>query len=211
MTKRQRLQKIVSLLSEKYPAAKTALRHNSPFELLVSTILSAQCTDKRVNMVTPTLFAKYPTAKFMSLASYEDVEEIIRSTGFYKNKAKNIVESSKQIIEKYNGEVPSMMEELTALPGVGRKTANCVMGAYFEIEGVVVDTHVIRIMNLLSICEGTNAEKIEAELMTLLPKKQWVVFTHLIIEHGRAICIARRPKCVECVISKYCDFYNSKK
>jgi endonuclease-3 len=196
--------KIIKKLSKKYPNVTTDLTHKSPFELLIATMLSAQCTDKRVNMVTPELFTKYPNPSALALATLEDVEKIIYSTGFYKNKAKNIVNCANELITKYSGEVPSKMEELVGLSGVGRKTANCVMGYYFEAEGIVVDTHVIRITNLLGIVKTKDAEKIEKELMVIIPKKYWVNFTHYLIKYGRETCIARHPKCSECEINKYC-------
>ena len=163
--------KIILALKQKYPNAKTDLLHNSPFELLIATMLSAQCTDKRVNMVIPYLFEKYPTADALAIASNEDVENIIKSVGFYKNKAKNIINASEYIVQKFNSKVPLKMEYLVTLPGVGRKTANCVLGNYSKPEGIVVDTHVIRIANLLGLVSNKNAEKIELELMNIIEKK----------------------------------------
>jgi endonuclease-3 len=196
--------KIIKKLSKKYPNVSTDLTHKSPFELLIATILSAQCTDKRVNMVTPELFSKYPNPSALASATLEDVEKIIYSTGFYKNKAKNIINCANELMTKHLGKVPSKIEELTGLSGVGRKTANCVMGYYFKAEGIVVDTHVIRITNLLGIVKTKDAEKIERKLMEIIPKKYWVNFTHYLIKYGREICVARHPKCSECEIKKYC-------
>jgi endonuclease-3 len=199
--------KIIKVLALIYPDTKTDLTHSSPFELLISTMLSAQCTDKRVNIVTPNLFSKYPDPISFALANQSDVENIIMSTGFYKNKTKNIIATSKMLVDKFNSRVPSTIDKLTLLPGVGRKTANCVLGAYFEPQGIVVDTHVIRITNLLGIVNTKNAEQIEMQLIDITPKKHWVKLTHLFIRHGRNTCIARRPKCSECQINKYCDTY----
>ena len=203
-----KIKNIIQILAEKYPNVKTDLEHKSPFQLLIATILSAQCTDKRVNMVTPTLFAAYPTVYEFAKAKQEDLEQLIFTTGFYKNKAKNIIACSQIIVEKFNGEVPSKMSDLLELSGVGRKTANCVLGNYFEPEGIVVDTHVIRITNLLGLVNTKNADKIEKELMQIVPKKHWVNFTHYLIRFGRETCVARRPKCSQCEINSYCEHYS---
>jgi len=168
---KKKAKQIITILSKIFPLAKTDLTHNSPFQLLVATMLSAQCTDKRVNIVTPNLFSKYPTTDSLANATTDDVESIIKSTGFYKNKTKNIIQTARQIVEKHNSIVPLVMDELTSLPGVGRKTANCVIGNYAEAVGIVVDTHVIRITNLLGLVKTKNAEKIEDELMTIIEKK----------------------------------------
>jgi len=201
-----KLIKIVSILEKEYPNPTTDLISQSPFQLLVATMLSAQCTDKRVNLVTPSLFEKYPTALELSNAEQEDVEKIIYSTGFYRNKSKNIIACAKDIVEKHGGEVPDDINNLTLLPGVGRKTANCVLGNYFQPAGIVVDTHVIRICNLVGVVNSKNPEQIEKQLMALLPKEYWVNFTHYLIKLGRDICIARRPQCMKCKISEYCDY-----
>lgn len=201
--------KIIKILEAIYPNAKTDLYHLSSFELLIATILSAQCTDKRVNIVTPVLFSKYPTPEALSVANISDVENIIMTTGFYKNKTKNIIETSRVLVSNFNSTVPHTMAELTTLPGVGRKTANCVLGNYFQPQGIVVDTHVIRITNLIGIVSTKNAENIEKQLIDIVPKKHWVKFTHLLINHGRNICIARRPKCLQCSIKKYCQYYRN--
>jgi len=203
-----KIKNIIQILAEKYPNVKTDLEHTSPFQLLIATMLSAQCTDKRVNMVTPDLFAAFPTVYEFAKAKQEVLEQLIFTTGFYKNKAKNIIACSQIIVEKFNGEVPSKMSDLLELSGVGRKTANCVLGNYFEPEGIVVDTHVIRITNLLGLVNTKNADKIEKELMQIVPKKHWVNFTHYLIRFGRETCVARRPKCSQCEINSYCEHYN---
>ena len=209
-SKQKNVNKIIQILAKKYPNVRTDLNHYSPFELLIATILSAQCTDKRVNIVTPALFAAFSNVYEFAKAKQEEIEQLIFTTGFYKNKAKNIIACSQMLVEKYNGEVPSQMSELIELPGVGRKTANCVLGNYFEPAGIVVDTHVIRITNLLGIVNTKNAEKIEKELMAIIPKKHWVNFTHYLIRLGRETCIARHPKCSQCEINSYCESYSKK-
>jgi len=203
--------KIIKILESIYTDAKTDLIHRSPFELLITTMLSAQCTDKRVNIVSPNLFSKYPTPNELAIADSTDVENIIMSTGFYKNKTKNIIATSQILVTKFESIVPSTMQELTSLPGVGRKTANCVLGTYFEPQGIVVDTHVIRITNLLGITNTKNAEHIEKQLIDIVPRNYWGKFDHLLIRHGRNICIARRPKCLDCHINKYCSVYTERK
>ena len=203
--KMERMNAILTVLQKQYPDAECALHYSTPFQLLIATILSAQCTDARVNMVTPHLFAEYPDAETMQKADINHLEEIIHSTGFYKAKAKNILACSKMIMNVYNGELPLDIDALILLPGVGRKTANVLLGNAFGINaGITVDTHVTRIMNALKFVKTTDAVKIEQELMPLVPQNDWTVFTHRIIEHGRAVCIARRPKCNDCVISEYC-------
>jgi len=196
---------LIDRLREAYPDAACALDHQSPFQLLVATILSAQCTDARVNMVTPGLFARYPDAAAMSLASQGDLEEIIRSTGFYRNKAKAIRAASERIEETYGGLVPRSMEELLTLAGVARKTASVVLGvAYGLSEGVVVDTHVMRIARRLGLSRGKSPEEVERDLMRLLPHDAWIHFAHLLIFHGRRTCIARKPHCVDCPVIDLC-------
>lgn len=203
--KQQRMHDIIALLKKEYPDAECALHHSTPFQLLIATILSAQCTDARVNLVTPTLFSAYPDAKSLSKADLTDIEDIIHSTGFYKAKAKNIKACSEQIIKRFKGELPLTIEELTTLPGVGRKTANVLLGNAYGINaGITVDTHVTRIMNLLKFVASTDAVKIEINLLPLIPKEEWTMFTHIIIQHGREVCIARRPKCHDCIISDLC-------
>jgi len=196
---------LIDRLREAYPDAACALEHQSPFQLLVATILSAQCTDARVNMVTPGLFARYPDAAAMSLASQEELEEIIRSTGFYRNKAKAIRAASERIEETYGGLVPRSMEELLTLAGVARKTASVVLGvAYGLSEGVVVDTHVMRIARRLGLSRGKSPEEVERDLMRLIPQEEWIHFAHLLIFHGRRTCIARKPHCVDCPVIDLC-------
>lgn len=196
--------KIIKLLKRYYPGAKCSLDHKNELELLVATMLSAQCTDKRVNMVTPMLFAKYPSAQAFASADVSELEEVIRSTGFYKNKAKNIIACAKSLMEKHEGKVPNTMEALSALAGVGRKTANVVLGNVFGIPGMVVDTHVTRLSNRLGLAKGEDAVKLEQQLEKVVPKEDWVEFSHLLIEHGRAICVARSPKCEVCFLSELC-------
>lgn len=201
----QRVQRILRSLSKAYPVALCALNHTSPFQLLVATILSAQCTDERVNIVTPALFDRYPTARDLSQADQEQLEELVRSTGFYRNKAKNLIGMAKAVVEQHGGELPRTLPELVALPGVGRKTANVLLGTAFGIpSGIVVDTHVARISYLLGLTASKNAEQIERDLMELVPEKEWINFSHRLIHHGRRICIARRPKCLECPLLENC-------
>ncbi len=192
-------------LAGEYPEAHCALDHRDAFELLAATILSAQCTDARVNMVTPSLFARYPSALELSDARQEDVEEIIRSTGFFRSKAKNLIGMARALVERHGGEVPRSMDELTALPGVGRKTANVILGNAFGLnEGVVVDTHVARLSHRLGLATGDDPVKIERRLMKLVPRERWTMLSHLLIEHGRRVCDARKPRCGECVLADTC-------
>ncbi len=201
---RARMKRILSALRTCFPAPECALLHENPFQLLIATILSAQCTDERVNMVTPPLFAKYPTAESMAAAPVEDIAGIIRSTGFFQNKSKNIKACCIALVERHGGKVPRTMEELTALPGVGRKTANVVLGNAFGVPGFPVDTHVRRIANLLELTDSDNPEIIEKHLCAITPETEWTEASHLLILHGRATCIARRPRCAECVIRSHC-------
>jgi endonuclease III len=202
---RARARKIVARLGRAYPDAKCALDHSSALELVVATILSAQCTDARVNMVTPHLFAKYKTADAYAAANPNVFEKEIQSTGFFRNKTKSILGMAGALVERHGGRVPETMEELTKLPGVGRKTANVILGTWFgKNEGVVVDTHVHRISRLLRLTRQDNPEKIERDLMQLVPRDRWTAFGHMIIHHGRKVCIARRPKCEQCVVSDLC-------
>jgi endonuclease III len=192
-------------LAESYPDAHCELDYASAWQLLVATILSAQCTDKRVNMVTPVLFATYPTPAAMARARQEDVEEIIKSTGFFRNKAKAIIAMSGALVEQHGGEVPNRMESLVVLPGVGRKTANVVLGNAFNInEGVVVDTHVTRLSRLLGLTTETDPVRIEQDLARLFSRDQWTMLSHLLIWHGRRVCDARKPRCDECVLAAIC-------
>ncbi|MFZ4619318.1 MAG: endonuclease III [Bacteroidota bacterium] len=203
--KRDRAEKIARILLKEYPSDQTALVYGDPFQLLVAVILSAQCTDARVNMVTPGLFARFSTPRDFATADVRELESLIHSTGFYHNKAKNIIGCSQALLDRHSGIVPQTMEELFSLPGVGRKTANVVLGAAFgKIEGVVVDTHVIRLSNKLGLTKEQDAVKIEQDLMPLIKKKQWFHFSHSLILHGRKICSARKPLCTECSIRQYC-------
>jgi endonuclease-3 len=203
--RRARTRRIVTRLKREFPDAKCALDHESPLQLLVATILSAQCTDVRVNMVTPALFAKYRTAADYAAADPEQFQREIQSTGFFRNKTKSILGMAQALVERHGGRVPDEMDALVALPGVGRKTANVVLGnAFGKNEGIVVDTHVQRISGLLKLTRETNPEKIERDLMALVPRKDWTIFSHLLILHGRKTCIARRPKCESCRINDLC-------
>jgi endonuclease-3 len=202
---RSRLRKVISKLKRTFPDATCSLNYQDPLQLLVATILSAQCTDERVNMVTPKLFKAYPTAADLAGASQEDLEAIIRSTGFYKNKSKSIRGCCRALLDRHGGGVPATMEELTQLAGVGRKTANVVLGTAFGMaEGVVVDTHVKRLSGRLAFTEQTDPEKIEQDLMVLTARKDWISLPHLFIRHGRATCTARSPDCATCGLSALC-------
>jgi endonuclease-3 len=203
--RRAQAARVVKRLKADYPGATCALENETPFELLVATILSAQCTDARVNMVTPELFRKWPTAAAMARAPIKELEKVIQSTGFYRNKAKNIKAASTAIAEQHDDEVPRNMEELVALPGVGRKTANVVLGTAFDVAtGVVVDTHVTRLSNRLGLTQHKDAVKIEHDLMDILPQKEWVDFSHRMIFHGRQVCVARKPRCPRCSMVAFC-------
>jgi endonuclease-3 len=196
---------VYARLAREYPDAHCELDYRNPLELLCATILSAQCTDKRVNMVTPTLFARYPTAAALAEAHPAELEEIIRSTGFFRNKTKSLLGMSSAVVERHGGEVPATMEELVKLPGVGRKTANVVLGNAFDRnEGIVVDTHVTRVSARLGLTKETDAVRIEEALVKLFPRDQWTMLSHLLIFHGRRICEARTPKCGECVLNDIC-------
>ena len=202
---RQRAARVLELLKKRYPDAACALRFSSPLELLVATILAAQCTDARVNLVTPSLFKKYPTAKALAGAAQEDLEQMVRTTGFFRNKAKSIRGACARIIADFGGKVPDTMEALLTLPGVARKTANVVLGTAFgKNEGVVVDTHVLRVAPRLGLTRQKTPEKIERDLTALFPRPQWTLLGHLLTTHGRALCIARKPKCAECPLNKLC-------
>jgi endonuclease-3 len=201
---RQRVPLLLAKLEDAYPDAHCALNFRNPFELLVATILSAQCTDERVNMVTPALFAQFPTATAMSEATQEEVETIIRSTGFFRAKAKSILGASKLIVEKHGGEVPSTQDELVLLPGVGRKTANVVLGDAFCIPGITVDTHVGRLSRRLGLTKLDDPVKVEFALNKLIPQPAWTIFSHRLIFHGRRVCFARKPACSECTLNDLC-------
>ncbi len=203
--KKARLAEILKWFDKAYPDAVCALDHRSPWELLVATILSAQCTDKRVNMVTPGLFAKYPTPEDFAAVRPEALAEDIRSTGFFNNKAKSVVGAAKKVVAEFGGEVPRTMEELLTVPGAARKTANVVLGSGYGItSGIVVDTHVQRISRRLDFTKQTDPVKIERDLTKIIPRERWILFSHQMIHHGRALCIARSPRCAECGIEKQC-------
>jgi endonuclease-3 len=202
---KRRAAKIAKLLALEYPDARCALNFRSPLQLLIATILSAQCTDVRVNMVTPALFKKYPTAARFAAANRGDLERAIQSTGFFRNKAKSIQECCRTLVEERKGEVPKSLEELVKLPGVGRKTANVVLGTAYDIaSGVVVDTHVARLSQRMGLTKEKDPIKIERDLMAQLPRKDWIDFAHRLIHHGRRICTARKPRCDECVLNPVC-------
>jgi endonuclease III len=203
---RAQARQVVRALAKAYPDAVCALSHHNAYQLLVATILSAQCTDERVNMVTPTLFAKYPDVRALAAADQSEVEAIIRSTGFFRAKATSLRGMAKGVMETFGGEIPRTLEDLVTLPGVGRKTANVVLGTVWDIAvGIVVDTHVKRITNLLGLTKSTNPEQIEQDLMQLVPQSEWVDFSHRLIHHGRRICIARRPQCPICPLLGCCQ------
>ncbi len=201
----ERIREILKRLDERYPKATCALHHKSAWELLVATILSAQCTDVRVNMVTPVLFQKYPTVHHFAALKPEELEPDIRSTGFFRNKSKSVVGAARKLVSDFGGEVPNDMEKLLSLPGVARKTANVVLGTWFHnATGVVVDTHVTRIAHRLELTREQNAEKIEQDLMRTVPRERWIDFSHQVIWHGRQLCMARSPKCAECPLENLC-------
>jgi endonuclease III len=204
-TAKARIGEIVKGLKDAYPDAECALSHKNPLQLLVATILSAQCTDVRVNQVTPALFHKYPSAQALANASQDDLERMIHSTGFFRNKAKNIKAAGQKIMSQFQGLVPKTMDELLNLPGVARKTANVVLGTAFGIpSGVVVDTHVFRITHRLGLTRAKTPEKVELDLMKLLPRAEWINFSHRLIHHGRQVCMARNPQCSICRIEGVC-------
>jgi endonuclease-3 len=201
----RRVRKILEGLDQAYPAATCALNHKDAFQLLVATILSAQCTDARVNQVTPELFRKYPTPEHLAHAVPGELEQEIRSTGFFRNKAKSLIGASRKIVEQFGGQVPRTMDEILQLPGVARKTANVVLGtAYGIASGVVVDTHVQRVARRLDLAKSADPKKIEQELMKALPQDRWILFSHQMIWHGRRVCQARHPKCNECILEPLC-------
>lgn len=203
---KNRARKVLRGLARAYPDADCALRHESAYQLLAATILSAQCTDERVNMVTPKLFDRFPDAADLAKARLSQIERIIKSTGFFRAKAKNLRGMARGLVDRFGGEMPREIDDLVQLPGVGRKTANVVLGVCFGIaSGVVVDTHVKRISNLLGLTEESNPERIEVDLMAILPKTQWISFSHRVIHHGRQVCIARRPRCDECPLLTCCS------
>lgn len=201
----ERVKAILNGLDEAYPDAVCALTHQTPWELLVATILSAQCTDVRVNMVTPELFRRFPTPQAMAKAEIPELIELIRTTGFFNNKAKSIKGAAQAIVERFGGKVPETLEELITVPGAARKTANVVLGvSYGKAEGVVVDTHVFRISRRLDLTKSDTAEKVEQDLMKILPHDRWISYSHQVIHHGRQVCVARAPKCKECNLETLC-------
>jgi endonuclease-3 len=201
-----RIAALLDALQKTYPNAVCALHHKSAWQLTVATILSAQCTDVRVNLVTPALFRAFPTPKAMAAASLPELEELIRTTGFFRNKAKSLQGAGRIVSEEFHGNVPQTMPELLSIPGVARKTANVVLGTWFLIaDGVVVDTHVLRISRRLALTRETTPEKVERDLMRLIPQPQWIDFTHRIISHGRQVCIARKPRCADCPLEPLCS------
>jgi endonuclease-3 len=201
---RRPARRLAALLARQYPDAHCALHHNNPLQLLIATILSAQCTDARVNLVTPALFARYPDAKAFAAAEPRELEAAIQSTGFFRNKARNIQACCKALVERHGGEVPATMEELVPLAGVGRKTANVILGNAFGVPGITVDTHVGRLSRRMGLTTEEDPEKVERDLMRLIPKKDWTMFSHRMIFHGRQVCHARRPDCDGCTLAKVC-------
>ncbi|HOS70447.1 MAG TPA: endonuclease III [Bacillota bacterium] len=206
---KSRAKKISEILFKIYPEATCSLDYNKPLELLIATMLAAQCTDERVNIVTRDLFKKYTSVYNYANANPEELEEDIRPTGFYRNKARNIIGCCKKLIKDFGGKVPDNMEDLLSLPGVGRKTANVVLGNIYKIPGIIVDTHCKRLSNRIGLTEEEDPEKIEFDLMEILPREDWTAFSNSLVYHGRAICNARKPKCVHCPIAQYCDFFNN--
>jgi endonuclease III len=205
-TSPERVAAILAELRKAYPDVVCALNHKSAWELTVATILSAQCTDVRVNLVTPALFKAFPAPKAMMNASLPELEELIRTTGFFRNKAKNIQGAARVVVEEFGGKVPQTMDEMLRLPGVARKTANVVLGSWFNIAvGVVVDTHVMRLSKRLELTKETSPEKVERDLVKIIPQDRWIQFSHELIHHGRAICVARKPRCADCTLEKICN------
>lgn len=211
MTKKERAATVCRLLKVEYPEAVCQLNADSPFQLIVATRLSAQCTDARVNLVTPALFEKYPTENELAEAEIEDVENLIHSCGFYRAKARDLVGMAKAVRDIYNGTLPDTIEELTKLPGVGRKTANLIVGDVYKKPAVVADTHLIRITNLLGLTDSKDPKAVEMQLKKILPPEESNDFCHRVVLHGRAVCIARRPKCDQCRLNEVCKHFNGKK
>src|SRR5262249_44678305 len=201
---KKRVREILKRLAKLYPDAHCALHHKNPLQLLIATILSAQCTDVRVNMVTPALFKRYPDAGAFANGVPAELEKMIQSTGFFRNKAKNIIACCKMIVEEHGGDVPGTMEQLTHLPGIGRKTANVVLGDAFGVPGITVDTHVQRLSRRLGLTKELDPEKIERDLMAIIPQKEWTIFSHRMIFHGRQVCFARKPNCEGCLLNPVC-------
>jgi endonuclease-3 len=201
---KRRVQIIRKKLAKLYPDAHCALHHDNPLQLLIATILSAQCTDVRVNLVTPALFARYPDARSFAEAKQEELEEMIKSTGFFRNKATNTIAACKAIVEQHGGQVPGNLEDLVKLPGVGRKTANVVLGDAFGVPGITVDTHVGRLSRRLGLTKHEDAEKVERDLMEIIPEAEWTSLSHRLIFHGRQVCFARQPNCEGCALNEVC-------
>jgi len=199
-----RARRIVRGLADTYPDAHCALHYRTPLHLLIATILSAQCTDARVNMVTPALFARYPDAGSFAAAKRRELQKLIHSTGFFRNKAKNIIACCRELVEKHGGQVPATMDDLVTLPGIGRKTANVILGNAFGVPGIPVDTHVARLSQRMGLTESADPVKIERDLVRLVPKKEWTMFGHRMIFHGRQVCHARKPLCEGCTLAKWC-------
>lgn len=206
MNNRQRVKEILKVFDKEYGTAECSLKYDDPLQLLIATQLAAQCTDERVNKVTPALFKKYEDVYAFAVADLSELEGMIRSTGFYHNKARNIINCCKAIIEKHEGKVPKTMDELLLLAGVGRKTANLVLGDAFGVPGIVIDTHAKRLSNRIGLTKNEDPEKIEYDLMEIVPKESWSKFCHQLVYHGRAVCTARKPLCDVCKICMYCDF-----
>lgn len=204
----ERVKKILPVLKKAYPNAHCTLDYSTPLELLIATIMAAQCTDKRVNIVTKDVFKKYKSAAEWAAVDVKQIEADIKSTGFYRNKSKNIKETARMVADEFGGEVPATMDELLTLPGVGRKTANVLLGNVFETQGVVCDTHVIRLSRRLQLSANSDPVKLELDLMEIVPKKEWTIFSHLLVFHGRAVCLGRKPKCEGCVVSDHCPSAN---
>ena len=203
---KERVAAILDVLAKTYPGVVCALNHRSAWELTVATILSAQCTDVRVNLVTPALFAAFPTPAAMAAASLPELEELVRTTGFFRNKAKSIQGAAQVVVERFGNQVPQTMEEILTLPGVARKTGNVVLGSYFGIAvGVVVDTHVLRLSRRLELTKNVQPEKVEQDLIRILPQTRWIAFSHELIHHGRQVCVARTPRCAECTLETLCN------
>lgn len=206
---KNRAKEISSILFKVYPEATCSLDYKEPLELLIATILAAQCTDERVNIVTKDLFKKYTSVYDYANANPEELEQDIKSTGFYRNKAKNIIGCCKKLIKDFNGKVPDNMEDLLSLPGVGRKTANVVLSNIYRVPGIIVDTHCKRLSNRMGLTDKEDPEKIEYDLMEVVPQKDWAAFSNSLVYHGRAICDARKPKCGQCPVAQHCDFFNN--
>ncbi len=202
----ERVAAILEALAKAYPGVVCALNHRNAWELTVATILSAQCTDVRVNLVTPALFKAFPNPKEMAAASLPEIEELVKTTGFFRNKAKSIKGAARVVTEEFGGNVPQTMTEILRLPGVARKTGNVVLGSWYGLaEGVVVDTHVLRLSRRLELTKNTTPEKVERDLMKILPQSRWIAFSHELIHHGRQVCVARKPRCAECSLEKLCN------